>query len=293
MFDLSVACDSIIIIVCYYCRYDPYCDAHMPKPWTCMCGTFLELSYSWFYFVGLQLLRRTRLLMGLVGDRYIYWDDLHELSGTSHQGPLVVPGPSSSPINLPHLSSFLSHYPDYRLASYILLGIRDGFRIGLAAPVTIRSSSRNHSSCQSCPGVITDYISAERSAGRMSGPWPASDSLHVSPIGLVPKGHDGVTWRMIVDLSYPRGQSVNDCIPSNLCSLSYPSVDDAVDYVMELGRFMQMVKLDLKSAYRILPIHPCDRSVLGVSWEGQVYLDHCLPFGLCSAPKIFTAFLTF
>ena len=124
----------------------------------------------------------------------------------------------------------------------------------------------------------------------MSGPWPASDSLHVSPIGLVPKGHDGVTWRMIVDLSYPRGQSVNDCIPSNLCSLSYPSVDDAVDYVMELGRFTQMVKLDLKSAYRILPIHPCDRSVLGVSWEGQVYLDHCLPFGLCSAPKIFTAF---
>ena len=156
--------------------------------------------------------------------------------------------------------------------------------------MTIRSSSRNHPSCQSRPGVITDYISAERSAGRMSGPWPASDSLHVSPIGLVPKGHDGVTWRMIVDLSYPRGQSVNDCIPSNLCSLSYPSVDDAVDYVMELGRFTQMVKLDLKSAYRILPIHPCDRSVLGVSWEGQVYLDHCLPFGLCSAPKIFTAF---
>ena len=39
-FDLSVACDSIIIIVCYYCRDDPYCGAHLPKPWTCMCGTF-------------------------------------------------------------------------------------------------------------------------------------------------------------------------------------------------------------------------------------------------------------
>ena len=60
-------------------------------------GLSLELSYSWFYFVGLQLLRRTRLLMGLVGDCYIYWDDLRELSGTSHQGPLVIPGPSSSP----------------------------------------------------------------------------------------------------------------------------------------------------------------------------------------------------
>ena len=71
---------------------------------------------------------------------------------------------------------------------------------------------------------------------------------------------------------------------------SYPSVNDAVDYILELGRFTQMVKLDLKSAYRILPIHPCNWSVHGMSWEGQVYLEHCLPLGLCSAPKIFIAF---
>ena len=96
--------------------------------------------------------------MGLVGNCYVYWDDLLGLSGTSFKGPFVVPGPSSSPINLPHLSSFLSHYPECRLASYILLGIRDGFHVGLAAPVTIRSSSRNHPSCQSCLGVITDTL---------------------------------------------------------------------------------------------------------------------------------------
>ena len=154
-------------------------------------GLSLGLSLQLVCFVGPQLLQHTRLLMGLVGNRYVYWDDLRGLSWTSYQGPLVVPCPSSSPINLPLLLSFLSHYPDCRLASYILLGIRDGFRVGLAAPVTFRSSSRNHPSCQSRPGVITDYISVERAAGRMSGPWPFSVSLHVSPIGLVPKGHDG------------------------------------------------------------------------------------------------------
>ena len=126
-----------------------------------MCGTFFwGYLHSWFYFIGLQLLWRTRLLMGLVGDCYVYWDDLRGLSETSYQGPLVVHGPFSSPINLPLLSSFLSHYPDCRLASYILLGSRDGFRIGLAAPVTIRSSSHNHQSCQSRLGVNTNYISA-------------------------------------------------------------------------------------------------------------------------------------
>ena len=120
----------------------------------------LDYLHSWFYFVGLQLLWHTRLLMGLVGDCYVYWDDLRGLSGTSYQGPLVIPGSSSSSINLPLPSSFLSHYPDCRLASYILLGSKDGFHIGLAAPVTIRSSSHNHPSCQSCLGVNTNYISA-------------------------------------------------------------------------------------------------------------------------------------
>ena len=36
--------------------------------------------------------------------------------------------------------------------------------------------------------------------------------------------------------------------------------------------------------------HPGDRRYLGVCWEGQVFIDHCLPFGLSSAPKIATAF---
>ena len=95
---------------------------------------------------------------------------------------------------------------------------------------------------------------------------------------------------MIVDLSHPRGHSLNDLIPPEACSLSYPSVDDAVEFILSLGRYTQLVKIDLKNAYWILPIHPEDRVLLGISWEGHIYLDGCLPFGLRSAPKIFTAF---
>ena len=95
---------------------------------------------------------------------------------------------------------------------------------------------------------------------------------------------------MIVDLSYPGGRSVNNLIPSDLCSLRYPSVDDAVDYILALGRYTQLIKSDLKNTYHILPIHREDRHLLGVCWEEDVYVDPCLPFGLRSAPKIFTAF---
>ena len=48
-------------------------------------------------------------------------------------------------------------------------------------------------------------------------------------------------------------------------------------------------KVDVRSAYWMLPIHPDDRWLLGMRWEGSVFVDTALPFGLWSAPKVFTA----
>jgi hypothetical protein len=50
-----------------------------------------------------------------------------------------------------------------------------------------------------------------------------------------------------------------------------------------------MAKVDIKKAYRMIPVHPADRHLLGMQWDGQLILDAALPFGLRSAPKIFTA----
>ena len=50
-----------------------------------------------------------------------------------------------------------------------------------------------------------------------------------------------------------------------------------------------MAKLDLKAAYRNVPVHPEDRPLLGVIWENTIYIDTALSFGLRLAPKIFSA----
>ena len=50
-----------------------------------------------------------------------------------------------------------------------------------------------------------------------------------------------------------------------------------------------MAKSDIEEAYRLLPIHKDDKHLLGTQWKGQVYIDTALPFGLRSAPLIFTA----
>ena len=50
-----------------------------------------------------------------------------------------------------------------------------------------------------------------------------------------------------------------------------------------------MAKMDIESAFRIVPVHPDDRPLLGMKWDGQLYIDLTLPFGLRSAPKVFNS----
>ena len=61
------------------------------------------------------------------------------------------------------------------------------------------------------------------------------------------------------------------------------------DLVARLGQGALLAKVDIESAYRLIPVHPLDRPLLAVHWKGDVYVDPMLPFGLRSAPKIFNA----
>jgi len=100
-----------------------------------------------------------------------------------------------------------------------------------------------------------------------------------------------VLWSAVsgLDLSRPKGRSVNDGIEPEVCSLSYASVDQAVRIIMSKWRLTQMAKFDIESAYRLVPVHPDDRLLLGMKWREFLYVDTTLPFGLRSAPKIFNA----
>ena len=61
------------------------------------------------------------------------------------------------------------------------------------------------------------------------------------------------------------------------------------EIIAELGVGSLLAKIDIESAYRLIPVHPQDRPLQAVQWDGQIYIDPMLPFGLRSAPKIFNA----
>ena len=182
----------------------------------------------------------------------------------------------------------LSSHPDRNFVTYICTGLRDGFRIGFARTAPLRSASANMFSAVQHPEIIDEYISKELRLGRILA-TNCHPAIHINRFGVIPKGHNSGKWRLITDLSYPPGNSVNDGIDPDLCSLQYTTVEDVAGAAAKLGRGALMAKIDIEAAYRLVPVHPHDRPLLGMEWKGQIFVDLMLPFGLRSAPKIFNA----
>ena len=52
-----------------------------------------------------------------------------------------------------------------------------------------------------------------------------------------------------------------------------------------------MARIDLKDAYFAVPVCPSDRKYLRFKWQSKSYEFTCLPFGLSTAPRVFTKVL--
>ena len=210
------------------------------------------------------------------------------LAATKHEGNWAK---IITPLDPREWEKGLASHPDRDFADYICSGIQQGFRLGYNYRSN-RSRRRpsNLRSVREHREVVEQFFREESGAGKLLGPLPRDKfpQVHVSPVGVIPKSTPG-KWRIIVDLSFPEGGSVNDGIDKDMCSLSYVRVDDVAAKVVSMGRGALMAKFDLRSAYRNIPVHPDDRWLLGTEWEDQLFVDTVLPFGLRSAPMIFNA----
>ena len=194
-----------------------------------------------------------------------------------------------TPLNVSAWREALRGHYDQTLAHYIVRGLNEGFRIGFDRSHSLVSTKRNLPSATEQEEVFAKYLEKEVTLGRIIGPFQPSSEWHINRVGVIPKGHTPGKWRMITDLSHPPAASVNDGIDRELCTLSYVTVEQVARKVSRLGKGALLAKVDIESAYRLVPIHPDDRPLLSIQWKKDVYVDAMLPFGLRSAPKIFTA----
>ena len=118
------------------------------------------------------------------------------------------------------------------------------------------------------PEVISSFLESETAAGRVLGSVEPDITAHVqvNRFGLVPKGHQPGKWRLIVDLSFSRGHSVNDGIEPELYTLHYTSVDEACRQVVARDQGTVLAKFHVEGAFWTVPVHPDDRWLLGMRW---------------------------
>ena len=169
---------------------------------------------------------------------------------------------------------------------FLLNGIKSRFNIidPKASPTSVELS--NHPSARASNPLYkkaTDQILEElREGNYVHAPSPP---VIVSPLGVIPKPDGGV--RLIHDCSRPAGLAVNDYV-SNFHKQKFQTLDDAKKLVRQGSYF---AKVDLKSAYRSVPISPYSQQVTGLKWEINHQLcylyDTKLPFGSKLAPGIF------
>ena len=224
---------------------------------------------------------------------YPYTQHLLEFDRRVNRGPVPVWLQAvSSPLVQQEWAKELEDHPDRDFRDYILAGTTRGFRIGfnysncLCRPATSNVRSANENA-----GVVQAYLDKELALGRIVGPVTPDRTprgTQLSPFGVIPKPSQPGKWRLIVDLSSPEGKSVNGGIEPELCSLQYLRLDDVVERIASVGQGALLAKMDIESAYRMVPVHPGDRPLLGMQWKGEIFFDTRLPFGLRSAPKIFS-----
>ena len=196
--------------------------------------------------------------------------------------------PLASNLNYVKWAAYLDQYWDWQLP----LLIKYGFPLDFDRSHVVHTEKINHRSATEYPDHLTTYLWDEIANNAMLGPFqaPPINNLHNSPFMTWDKS-SSANRRVIIDLSWPIGHSVNSGVHSDRYLdtdfiLTYPSVDNLTDEVLKLGKGSKIFKVDISRAFRHVPIDPGDLDFLGLYWENY-FLDFALPFGSKHGSSIF------
>ena len=192
--------------------------------------------------------------------------------------------PLPSGLNISAWRKYLYSYHDCRLCDFLEFG----WPMDCSTqhrPVPVYS---NHTSAQDYPRQVTEYIHTETLYRSLIGPFnhpPFTPWCQTNALMTRPKRDSLINRRVILDLSWPAGFSVNDGIPQDTYlgqpyKLQLPTAEDMMNLIRRHGRGCFMYSRDLARAYRQLRSDPLDWPLLGVMWEQKWYFDISIPFGI-------------
>ena len=174
-----------------------------------------------------------------------------------------------------------------RVLSYLTVGVPVGYVGELSFDVV-----ENWPSTEKYKEGVHEHVMTHLRSGAIEGPVDTEHFPHkISPLGAFPKKNSEKT-RVIHDLSFPPGKSVNDGISGEECSVTYSTVLDAVELCKKYPT-PWLAKYDIKDAYMHCAVKRSDRHLLGFKWYDEngdlvVYRQSSIPFGMRSSCRAFT-----
>ena len=187
--------------------------------------------------------------------------------------------PVQSQLKISSWKKYLRQYWDHQLLDLI----EYGFPLDFNRTVQLTSTETNHYSALQYPDHVSKYLQEEIQHKAIIGPFQQMPfPCHISPF-LTRDKPNSTNRRVILDLSFPLGHSVNEGVPKNkylgtYFQLSYPSIDDMVSKLKQLGPEALIYKIDISRAFRHIRIDPGDLDLLGLKHDNY-YVDVTLPFG--------------
>ena len=190
-----------------------------------------------------------------------------------------------SGLNIENWKIYLQNYEDREIVQFLEFGWPTSFdrRYPLISTFEPHKSDKEH------PVSVPYYIDTELKHEALLGPFngPPVKNFHINPL-MSREKKDSDKRRIILDLSWPEGASVNagidnDYYLENIYDVHLPTIDLMERRVLELGRGCYLYKTDLSRGYRQLRIGPIDWPLLGFAYNNKYYMDICPPFGLRSA----------
>ena len=161
--------------------------------------------------------------------------------------------------------------------------IEYGFPLDFCRDGILHPSDTNHMLALQNTSHVEQYILEELSYGAIHGPYHEKPfPMHVSPLMVRDKPNSNKK-RTIMDLSWPKGFSVNHGVSKNsyldtYFTLHYPSIDHIVQAIRDLGPDALLYKIDISRAFRHIRIDPGDLDLLGFH-HNDYYFDGSLAFG--------------
>ena len=144
----------------------------------------------------------------------------------------------------------MTDYPFQKLIQYL----KFGFPLLIVNPDSITNHTvANYFCALQHPNQVTEYLTKEKAKGAILGPVDVitTEQYHCFPLLTQPKDSD--KKKVILNLSYPYGASLNDAVDKThfdgmKFNLKFPSVDDIDAQILAIESDIYLSKIDVARA---------------------------------------------